>query len=167
MFCSFCDDDYVGCCKFDEECDIVCLGVLVAGCEEPPTPTSTPSVPPTDSPSVSLAPTTSASPTEPPSESMEPTGSKAPTVMPFPDPSAFPTVSMAPTEKVCLIDVNRELCDDLMANQTRIPGCDCYNFCNGEFNGECKREKRIVTLKDYRAPVADMLFSATRLLWPL
>jgi hypothetical protein len=50
--------------------------------------------------------------------------------IPTPSPSASPTA-------VCSVVVNMGLCANFTANQEPIEGCECYNYCNGVFNGCC------------------------------
>ena len=47
--------------------------------------------------------------------------------------------SNAPVEApvVCLIRQNIDRCPGLIANQTPVEGCDCYNFCGNEYAGCC------------------------------
>ena len=61
-----------------------------------------------------------------------PVGPGRPTNPPEPTstPSAQPTA-------MCFVGVNQELCPNVTIDQEPIEGCDCYNYCNGEFNGCC------------------------------
>jgi hypothetical protein len=133
---NFCGDAYVGCCDFETECDIDCIGVLVAGCVQPeqpsppPLPTGQPSASPTDAPSVSQAPSFSLLPTPFPTVSLMPSLSSAPTTAPVvpPPPTESPTIS--PTMPMCTIAVNLGLCEEVAADQEFIPGCNCYVSTN-------------------------------------
>lgn len=126
---NFCNDVYVGCCDFDRECDLDCVGILVAGCVQPPFPTASPSVNPTNSPSVSFAPSISDSPTPAPTVSNAPSLSESPTSAPR--PTAVPVPPTEP-EPQCTIAVNLGLCPELIANQEVVPGCNCYVSVNTE-----------------------------------
>ena len=120
---NFCGDGYVGCCDFGQECNIDCIGTLVAGCVQPNFPTTKPSVSPTLRPTISSAPSISDQPSPFPTVSMMPSVSPRPTGVPLP-PSEEETP--APTPGFCTIEVNLALCSNLTSTQEYIPGCDCY-----------------------------------------
>ena len=192
---NFCDGAYVGCCAEAAECDITCVGFLIAGCEHPDEPTDEPTEKPSESPSsfpsesaqpshkpssqpsnsptVSLLPSRSVEPSEIPSLSALPSHtptdfpssepslsgipSSSPSSMPSfspsistkpssspsgsptmgHEPSANPSVVSVPSDGICLIEVNKALCEETMVGQEPIDGCDCYNYCDGTYNGCC------------------------------
>lgn len=136
--------------------DINCVGLLVAGCIFPTSETDgnstdidSPATIPTPTPTESKVPSESMQPTEIPTESNVPTESLMPTEVPSVDPTGYPTTSvqpssipsesMSPTRFVCAVTTNTGLCQDIFidVDQQKIPGCNCYNYCNGVFNGCC------------------------------
>ena len=56
-----------------------------------------------------------------------------------PMPSPAPVVTPSPVPYVCPLQSGKSECASLMTNSlpTTDPGCDCYNFCDGQFLSCC------------------------------
>ena len=96
-----------------------------------PAPTPAPVPPPTPAPTEAPVPVTGPETSESPTTSFEPSAS--PTASPAPSNSPMP--STRPGR--CLIEVMIDKCGELVADQSPVEDCDCYNYCNGLFLGCC------------------------------
>ena len=71
-------------------------------------------------------------------EDIDPTIRREPTgpVETTPMPSPAPVVTPSPVPYVCPLQSGKSECASLMTNSlpTTDPGCDCYNFCDGQFS---------------------------------
>jgi subtilisin family serine protease len=154
---NFCDGVFIGCCQFGALCIVNCAQNLVAGCEAAgpttiptaaPTPVLAPDQPTTSAPKQCLVTVRNDQcydlmATQEPKANCDCYnfchGEVSCCAFDEPCPTDctgdFVAGCQGPKPTTCAVTVGIAQCGPLVAQQTPIPDCDCYHYCNGEFAG--------------------------------
>jgi M6 family metalloprotease-like protein len=125
------------------------VGPILTSLPTTASPTQAPTISPTKIPNTTTTPAPTLTPTiKLPPTSLPTTPTQVPTSRPIstPAPTVAPPMTNLPTtasltqppgkpDPTCLVSVGTYQCSSLVATQTPVGDCNCYNYCDGEFLG--------------------------------